>query len=424
MLQAFPCSYRIHKRSKSFYKQGIDSHQEDREPDDSASHLLNKTHELSLLCDAQIGLIIFSSTAKLCQYCTQPYRIEHIIERYQKVTGTRIPEHDDREQLFNELAVLRNKTGRLQLSMKRYTGDDTSSIPYEELDQLEQELERSVIKVRQRKNELMQQQLDNLGRKERILEEENSNMYRWIQEHRAATEYQQGGTEAKAVEHQQILDEFDPQLLWLLINVERKHRHHTDSDVCALCNGNVETLLRVFRDCRMAHSVWRVVVKRDMLQDFCAMPYEDWLNLNLHGAPGFACDSLATCWVEFFTVTCWMLWKHRCSLITDETNVFRGDFLRCCERLAKEYMTECNKPHMIVNRTTRVDFRWQKPLEGWAKANSNGDVRGFDSAVTVGDIYRDALGDGSMVVLVVLDVVMCLWQNDGQHVIFFMLFGI
>ncbi|KAK8698685.1 hypothetical protein V6N13_114794 [Hibiscus sabdariffa] len=79
--------------------------------------------------------------------------MEHIIERYQKVTGTRIPEHDDR-------------------------------------------------------NELMQQQLDNLGRKERILEEENSNMYRWIQEHRAATEYQQGGTEAKAVEHQQILDEF------------------------------------------------------------------------------------------------------------------------------------------------------------------------------------------------------------------------
>ncbi|KAK8568432.1 hypothetical protein V6N13_106348 [Hibiscus sabdariffa] len=169
--------------------------------------LLKKTHELSVLCDAQIGLIIFSSTGKMCQYCTQPYRMEHIIERYQKVTGTRIPEHDDREQLYNELAVLRNETRRLQLSMRRYTGEDTSSIPYEELDQLEQELERSVIKVRQRKNELMQQQLDNLARKERILEEENSNMYRWIQEHRAATEYQQGGIEAKAVEHQQILDE-------------------------------------------------------------------------------------------------------------------------------------------------------------------------------------------------------------------------
>ncbi|TYG85591.1 hypothetical protein ES288_A13G067600v1 [Gossypium darwinii] len=158
--------------------------------------LLKKTHELSVLCDAQIGLIIFSSTGKMCQYCTQPYRMEQIIERYQKVTGTRIPEHDNREHLYNELAVLRKETRRLQLSMRRYTGEDMSSIPYEELDQLEQELERSVNKVRERK--------------ERMLEEENNNMYRWIQEHRAAIEYQQhGGLEAKPVEHhRQVLDEF------------------------------------------------------------------------------------------------------------------------------------------------------------------------------------------------------------------------
>ncbi|TYI45899.1 hypothetical protein E1A91_D13G070300v1 [Gossypium mustelinum] len=172
--------------------------------------LLKKTHELSVLCDAQIGLIIFSSTGKMCQYCTQPYRMEQIIERYQKVTGTRIPEHDNREHLYNELAVLRKEIRLLQLSMRRYTGEDMSSIPYEELDQLEQELERSVNKVRERKNELLQQQLDNLRRKERMLEEENNNMYRWIQEHRAAIEYQQqGGLEAKPVEHhQQVLDEF------------------------------------------------------------------------------------------------------------------------------------------------------------------------------------------------------------------------
>lgn len=36
--------------------------------------LLKKTNELSVFCDAQIGLIIFSSTGKLFQYCSQPYR--------------------------------------------------------------------------------------------------------------------------------------------------------------------------------------------------------------------------------------------------------------------------------------------------------------------------------------------------------------
>ncbi|KAK8605513.1 hypothetical protein V6N13_102291 [Hibiscus sabdariffa] len=88
----------------------------------------------------------------------------------------------------------------------------------------------------------------------------------------------------------------------LLSNVERKRRHLTESDVCAFCNGKVETLLHVFSDCRMVQPAWRVVIKRDMLQVYCAMTYEDWLDLNLHGASEFACDSLATCWVEFFTM--------------------------------------------------------------------------------------------------------------------------
>ncbi|KAF3455903.1 hypothetical protein FNV43_RR00545 [Rhamnella rubrinervis] len=167
--------------------------------------LLKKTHELSVLCDAQIGLIVFSSTGKLCQYCTEPFTMEQIIERYQKVTGNCITQHDSREQLYNEMAMLRKETHRLQLSMERYTCDDMTSLTYQDLDQLEQQLEHSVHKVRDRKNELLQQQLDNLRRKERMLEEENNTMYRWIQEHRMAMEYQQQTSmEAKPMDHHQV----------------------------------------------------------------------------------------------------------------------------------------------------------------------------------------------------------------------------
>lgn len=38
------------------------------------SGLMKKTHELSVLCDAQIGLIVFSSKGKLTEYCTPPLR--------------------------------------------------------------------------------------------------------------------------------------------------------------------------------------------------------------------------------------------------------------------------------------------------------------------------------------------------------------
>lgn len=55
------------------------------------------------------------------------------------------------EQIHAEVTMLRGETHRLQLSMQRYTGEDLSSLRYEDLDQLEKELERSLKKVRDRK---------------------------------------------------------------------------------------------------------------------------------------------------------------------------------------------------------------------------------------------------------------------------------
>lgn len=49
------------------------------------------------------------------------------------------------------MTMLRKETYRLELSMRRYTGEDVTSLPYEDLDQLEQELELAVNKVRDRK---------------------------------------------------------------------------------------------------------------------------------------------------------------------------------------------------------------------------------------------------------------------------------
>jgi hypothetical protein len=34
--------------------------------------LLKKAHELSVLCDAEVALIIFSNRGKLCEFCSSP----------------------------------------------------------------------------------------------------------------------------------------------------------------------------------------------------------------------------------------------------------------------------------------------------------------------------------------------------------------
>ncbi|KAF5474605.1 hypothetical protein F2P56_006491, partial [Juglans regia] len=165
--------------------------------------LIKKTHELSVLCDAQIGLIIFSSNGKLFEYCSETSSMEHMIRRYQLVaTENRDPEKNyqtvrithliyDHQLMPGELARMQKETANLQLSLQRYYGEGLSSIKLEDLDELEQQLEFSVNRVRARKFELLQQQTDNLRKKEKMLLEENEQIYHLINENQAAMEQHQ-----------------------------------------------------------------------------------------------------------------------------------------------------------------------------------------------------------------------------------------
>ncbi|KAH7545666.1 hypothetical protein FEM48_Zijuj01G0117700 [Ziziphus jujuba var. spinosa] len=148
--------------------------------------LLKKAHELSVLCDAQIGLIIFSGNGKLFEYCSDTTSMEQLIRRYQIETAgmsSRIiqAQHYDTEQMHGELTKIRKDTRDLELSLKLYTGEDLSFARFDELEQLEHQLEHSLHKM-----EILQQQMDNLTRKEQMLEDENSQMCHLINEHHEA----------------------------------------------------------------------------------------------------------------------------------------------------------------------------------------------------------------------------------------------
>ncbi|KAL8151457.1 hypothetical protein V2J09_021265 [Rumex salicifolius] len=156
--------------------------------------LLKKTHELSVLCDAQIGLILFSSTGKLFQFSSFPSTMEQIMERYQNVRGVRIPQHNDQEEKLEEVDEMRQLVNEAEMSVQRLLGDDRH-LPFRTLDDLyhhEQLLESSVEKIRARKNQLLQQQLDNLHKAEKKLQVENNSMYHWLRGS-GQFEEQQGG---------------------------------------------------------------------------------------------------------------------------------------------------------------------------------------------------------------------------------------
>ncbi|XP_061956622.1 MADS-box protein defh21-like [Populus nigra] len=130
--------------------------------------LFKKTHELSVLCDAEIGLIIFSSNGKLYEFCNESSSIPHIIRRYEISKGMRVLESNDWEQIQKESKRIRKETDDLQLSVRCYKGENLSSLHHEGLVELEKQLECSVNKVRAQKLELLQQQVDNLRRKHHV----------------------------------------------------------------------------------------------------------------------------------------------------------------------------------------------------------------------------------------------------------------
>ncbi|KAL5208500.1 hypothetical protein ABZP36_032935 [Zizania latifolia] len=127
--------------------------------------------------------------------------LRELIEHYQTVTNTHFEEINHDQQIFVEMTRMRNEMEKLDGGIRRFTGDDLSALTLADINDLEQQLEFSVTKVRARKHQLLNQQLDNLRRKEHILEDQNSFLCRMINEnHQAAV-----GGDVKMVEMAPVL---------------------------------------------------------------------------------------------------------------------------------------------------------------------------------------------------------------------------
>ncbi|KAM0880636.1 hypothetical protein ACQ4PT_033433 [Festuca glaucescens] len=144
--------------------------------------LLKKANELAVLCDARVGVVVFSSTGRMFEYSSPACSLRDLIEQYQNATNSQFEEINHDQQIFVEMTRMRNEMEKLESGIRRYTGDDLTSLSLADINDIEQQLEFSVTKVRTRKHQLLNQQLDNLRRKEHILEDQNSFLCRMISE--------------------------------------------------------------------------------------------------------------------------------------------------------------------------------------------------------------------------------------------------
>ncbi|KAF9623124.1 hypothetical protein IFM89_037640 [Coptis chinensis] len=112
--------------------------------------IVKKATELSVLCDAEVSLIMFSGTGKLFEFVSSSTTQKGVFDKYQQITGT-----DLWKSKYEELQAHLNKQKELNAKLRREirqrNGEDLEGLKFDQLRRLEQDLMKSEELVRLRK---------------------------------------------------------------------------------------------------------------------------------------------------------------------------------------------------------------------------------------------------------------------------------
>ncbi|KAE8679520.1 Agamous-like MADS-box protein AGL6 [Hibiscus syriacus] len=174
--------------------------------------LLKKAYELSVLCDAEVALIVFSNRGKLYEFgssgstsfisldsslsiLTGSFTLGYVdvftdqrgtwdttmtLERYQQCCFTPQPQHNFPERQTQnwsqEVIKLKAKYEAMERTQRHLLGEDLGPLNLKELQNLEKQLEGVLALARQRKTQIMMEQMEDLRKKERQLGELNKQL--------------------------------------------------------------------------------------------------------------------------------------------------------------------------------------------------------------------------------------------------------
>ncbi|XP_024975192.1 MADS-box transcription factor 23-like [Cynara cardunculus var. scolymus] len=147
--------------------------------------LLKKAKELAILCDADVGVIIFSSTNKLYEFSSTS--MKSVVQRYNR-------SKEEINQLVNpmsdvklwqmEAGLLKQQLQNLHETHRQLMGEELCGLGLEDLQKLENQLSLSLQVIRMKKEESLTNEIQELTRKGNLIHQENIELYKKIYEAR------------------------------------------------------------------------------------------------------------------------------------------------------------------------------------------------------------------------------------------------
>ncbi|PIA61616.1 hypothetical protein AQUCO_00300853v1 [Aquilegia coerulea] len=158
------------------------------------SGLMKKASQLSILCDAEVAVIVFSNSGKLYEFASSS-DMSKTIDRYQRYTKCKQTNNnyynnaapiqqqhhhgrnvevlkDEEEETVNKIALLETCNNKKLLLRE----EDLAFCSTDELQDMEIQLEKSLSIVRAKKNERYKETIKEIKQKERVLLSEEQAM--------------------------------------------------------------------------------------------------------------------------------------------------------------------------------------------------------------------------------------------------------
>ncbi|XP_044432537.1 MADS-box transcription factor 23-like [Triticum aestivum] len=142
------------------------------------SGLFKKGKELGVLCDAQVGIFIFSNTGRLYEYSNSG--MKPLIERYQAVKdGQKLLSASAEAKFWQaETARLEQQLRTLQENHRQLLGQHLSGLSFEDLKHLQNHLETSLYNIRLTKDKFIGDEMQELNMNESLMRQENIELHR------------------------------------------------------------------------------------------------------------------------------------------------------------------------------------------------------------------------------------------------------